>query len=263
MRAASLGFRTDLELLRLGGSTVEDRRDHLVVRSPHNPTHWWGNFLLLPGLPAAAEVESWIDRFTVSFPNAEHVALGFDGTGADPADLEPLRAQGLLPVVSRVMTASSVHRPARWNDAAVYRPLATDADWDQSVELRVRLRDSWHDPDGYRVFCVARTQRYRAMAEKGHGAWFGAFLDGRLVSHMGLFRAGAGLARFQTVETDPEHRRLGLAGSLVHQVGRYGFDELGVARLVIVADPEYHAIDLYRSVGFAATETQLQAERRP
>ena len=44
----SLAYRTDLALLTLGGSTIEHRDDHLVVRTPDNPLHWWGNFLLLP-----------------------------------------------------------------------------------------------------------------------------------------------------------------------------------------------------------------------
>nr|MBA2558703.1 GNAT family N-acetyltransferase [Propionibacteriales bacterium] len=33
--------------------------------------------------------------------------------------------------------------------------------------------------------------------------------------------------------------------------------------LVMVADPDYPAIRLYRSLGFVDTETQLQAERPP
>jgi hypothetical protein len=49
----------------------------------------------------------------------------------------------------------------------------------------------------------------------------------------------------------------------VHHVSRYGFDELGARTLVMVADPEYLAIRVYRSVGFETTETQLQAERPP
>ena len=47
----SLGYRTDLALLTLGGSTVQQRDGYLVVRTPANPLHWWGNFLLLPYLP--------------------------------------------------------------------------------------------------------------------------------------------------------------------------------------------------------------------
>jgi predicted GNAT family acetyltransferase len=80
---------------------------------------------------------------------------------------------------------------------------------------------------------------------------------------MGLISAGKGLARFQSVETDPDYRRRGLAGSLVHFVSDFGFDELAARTLVMVADPNYFAIDLYRAVGFADTGMQLQVELPP
>lgn len=37
MDVRSLGYRTDLALLRYGGSEIEDRGDHVVIRSPDNP----------------------------------------------------------------------------------------------------------------------------------------------------------------------------------------------------------------------------------
>ena len=80
---------------------------------------------------------------------------------------------------------------------------------------------------------------------------------------MGLVRADTGLARFQNVETHPDARGRGLAGTLVHHVSEYGFAELGASTLVMVADPEYLAIRVYRSVGFEDTETQLQVQRGP
>ena len=52
MDVVSLADRTDLALLQLGGSEVSDRGDHLVVRTPHNPAYWWGNFLLMAEPPA-------------------------------------------------------------------------------------------------------------------------------------------------------------------------------------------------------------------
>ena len=61
----------------------------------------------------------------------------------------------------------------------------------------------------------------------------------------------------------PKFRRRGLAGSLVHHASEYGFDTLGAGTLVMVADPAYFAIDLYRAVGFVASESQLQVERAP
>ena len=79
VQVASLGFRTDLALLERAGSTVEDRGDHLVVRSPYNPSFYRGNFLLLDHVPGADRVGEWLDRFAVALPDTRHRAFGFDG----------------------------------------------------------------------------------------------------------------------------------------------------------------------------------------
>ena len=97
----------------------------------------------------------------------------------------------------------------------------------------------------------------------GHGQWFGAFLDGLLVSSLGVFATSQGLARYQDVQTHPGFRGLGLCGTLVHRAGTYALDQLGVETLVMVADPDYSAIRIYRAAGFTESETQVQAERRP
>ena len=260
----SLGYRTDLALLQLGGTEVADRGDHLVVRSVHNPAHWWGNFLLLDQVPAPESSQLWLDRFAAAFPAAEHVAIGFDGTDGTVEDLAWFAGRGFDTEAQTVMTATEVHEPAHANTDAAYRLLSSDADWAQSVELRVRCNDTKREPPHvYRRFAAAKTQTNRELVDAGHGGWFGAFIGGRLVAQMGLFSASPGLARFQSVETDPDHRRRGLAASLLHHVSCYGLDELGASTLVIVADPTYFAIDLYRAVGFAATETQRQIERAP
>ncbi|MGI8678229.1 MAG: GNAT family N-acetyltransferase [Jatrophihabitans sp.] len=260
MKLGSLGYRTDLALLRLGGTEVEDRGDHLVVRSPHNPSHWWGNFLLLDRVPTPESSEAWLDRFAATIPHAEHVALGFDGTDGSVHDLGWFAGRGFNAEAQTVMTATRVHEPAHPNTHAVYRPLHSAADWAQSVELRVRCNDQRLEPLAYRRFVTAKSRTNRRLVDAGHGTWFGAFLEGQLVAQMGLFSASPGLARFQSVETAPNHRRRGLAGSLVHHVSRFGFDKLGARTLVMVADPTYFAIDLYQAVGFTAAETQLQIE---
>jgi len=259
---SSLGYRTDLALLRLGGSEVTDHGDHIVVRSPHNPTHWWGNFLLLRDVPAAKETDSWLHRFADEFPDAGHVALGIDGVDHDVDDLFGFTERGLKVELETVMTARSVHEPRRPNRDATYRRLESDADWAQSVDLEMACNDEF-EPHAYRVYAERRAETSRALVHTGRGAWFGAFLDGRLLSQMGLYRIEPGIARFQHVETHPDARRRGLAGSLLHHVSRYGQGELGATTLVMVADPTYVAIELYRSVGFRDTESQLTMELRP
>jgi len=263
MEIVSLGYRTDLALLRLGGTLTEDRGDHLIIRSPHNPTHWWGNFLLLAEVPSADDPQTWLDRFTAQFPEADYLAIGFDGTANTAEDLACFAQRGFNVEVAVVMTAHSVHQPARVNAHAVYRSLESDDDWAQSIELRMLCKDSDLDSAPYRAFVTAKAETNRALVRAGHGRWFGAFINGRLVAQMGLILTEPEVARFQSVETEPGHRRRGLAGTLVHYASRQGFDELGAHTLVMVADPEYFAIELYRAVGFKPAETQLQVEQRP
>lgn len=262
MNVTSLGYQTDLALLALGGSDIDDRGDYLVIRSPHNPTFWWGNFILGAAVPAPGEAGLWLERFDAEFPGATHLALGFDGVDGKLDDLAEFTALGLQCEESSVMTATSVHPPPRPNRDAEYRALESDDDWAQKVELGVDCRDEGFEEQQHREFLLAKGRTMRGLTEAGHGQWFGAFVDGRLVSTMGLFKAGDKLARFQSVETHPDFRGRGLAGTLVHHVSEYGFGELGARTLVMVADPTYVAIRVYRSVGFDDTEVQLQVERR-
>jgi len=261
MDLASLAFRTDLAMLEHSGSTVEDRGTHLVVRTPDNPTFWWGNFLLLPTPPTDVDdAQHWLSTFEDAFPEARHRTFGIDGVDGSGEDLASFGRIGLELDVSTVMTATAVHEPPRPNTDATYRPLESDGDWAQQIELDLAGEEpGTHSLD----FVTARAEAERRLVAAGYGAWWGAFEGGRLLASMGLFTASDGLARFQNVKTHPDARGRGLAGTLVHRVSRYGFDELGARTLVMVADPDYLAIRIYRSVGFADTERQLQAERKP
>ena len=257
MDVRSLGFRTDLALLLLDGSVVDDRGTHLVVRTSANPTFHWGNFLLLAVPPEPGTAGHWVETFEREFPDALHRAFGVDGTGGSVADLAPFAELGYKSEASAVMTAREVHPPARPHPTAEVRPLTSDGDWAQHVEVAIA-----GEPEHYSVeFVSRRAEAHRRNIENGHGQWFGAFLDGRLVSSLGIFTAPGGLARFQEVKTRPEARGQGLAGTLVHAASRHAFDEMGAETLVMVADPDYVAIRVYRSVGFDDTETQLQASR--
>ena len=261
MEIASLAFRTDLAMLEHSGSSVEDHGTHLVVRTPDNPTYWWGNFLLLAAAPGdVEEARSWIDTFRLDLPEARHRTFGVDGTDGTATDLAPFAELGFDTEWSSVMTATSVHEPPRPHREATYRPLTSEDDWDQQLSLSL----AGEDPVDYSLdFCRGRVRADRALVAAGYGAWWGAFVGERLCASMGLFTASEGLARFQTVKTHPDARGRGLAGTLVHRVSRYGFDELGARTLVMVADPDYLAIRIYRSVGFAESERQLQAELKP
>jgi ribosomal protein S18 acetylase RimI-like enzyme len=252
----SLGYRTDLMLLRLSGSELTDKGEYVVVRTPANPTYWWGNFLLFRTPFAPGDAKARLATFQQEFPLAEHVAFGIDSTdGVVGAEAE-LGAVGLELERNTVMTATQVKEPARPNDVSEYRFIRGDDGWGQLVELN--LAASTLDLPGYEEFNRRRTEAERALVEAGHGQWFGAFDQGRLQASLGLVTDGTGVARFQHVQTHPDDRGRGIAGTLVHRASEYGLKELEAHTLVMVADPEYLAIRLYRALGFADTEIQLQ-----
>jgi ribosomal protein S18 acetylase RimI-like enzyme len=254
----SLGFRTDLMLRELEGSQVTDRGDYLVIRTPANPAFWWGNFLLLAEPPAAAQAARWPAVFQSEFPDARHLALGIDGTDAAAADLAGLAAAGLTAEVLKVLTATELRDPPHPHPTAVIRELTTDADWDQAIELRQACYPSDRgDSDFVRTQVLAE----RALTTAGHGAWHGAFLDGRLRAQLGLI-CRDGLGRCQNVETHPDARRQGLAGTLVGHAGRQALAS-AADRLVMVAEPGEAAISVYQTAGFTITEDQLSVERAP
>lgn len=257
MHLTSLAWRTDLALLEQGGSEVTHHDDHVVVRTPGNPSYYWGNFVLVPRPPGPGEVDAWLALLERTFPGSRHRAIGVDGTDGRLEDLAPLAAAGLEPDVSTTMTATAVHPPPRPNTEADVRPLTTDDDWEQQLDFRLQ------DDEGTPAFVVPKVAAERSLVEGGAGRWYGAFLDGRLVSSLGLVEASPGLGRFQQVMTLPEVRGRGLAGTLVHAASRWALEERGLSTLVMVADPGYLAIRVYRSVGFADTETQLMALRTP
>lgn len=261
MRIANLGYRTDLMLLTLGGSELDDRGDHVVVRTPGNPTYWWDNYLLFGTAFGPGDVARRIAVFEAEFPAAEHVALGIDTTDGVPGADDELTAAGFEIERNTVMSATEVLSPARPNTDATIRQLRSDDDWDQVLALGLVVNQL--DVPGHADFAARRSEANRRLTLDGHGAWFGAFGGDRLRSSLGLVSDGSGVARFQDVQTHPDARNRGLAGTLVHHASTYGFDELGSGTLVMVADPGYLAIRIYRALGFSDNETQLQFTRRP
>ena len=259
MDVTSLAYRTDLALLQLGGSEIVDHGTHLVVRTAHNPTFFWGNFLLLATAPPGDLVDHWVRVFEHEFPEARHRSFGIDGVSHDPGALTPFLARGYEDDVSTVLTTQALHPPPRPNTEATIRPLVNDDDWEQQVRLDLAGEDQHVTEE----FASRRATTDRALADQGHGRWYGAFLGDRLVASLGVVRASPGLARFQQVITHPDARRQGLAGTLVHAAGSFALAELGAETLVIVADPGYHAIEIYRSVGFVENESQLAVGRTP
>ena len=117
-----------------------------------------------------------------------------------------------------------MHPPPRPNLAVEIRRLDDERDWTQRFELDLAC----HGADaGFEEFARRKAAAERRLTDDGHGAWFGAFDSGQLVATLGVVRAGPDLARYQEVQTHPESRGRGLAGTLVHAAGSHALEQLG------------------------------------
>lgn len=253
MDVRSLGFRTDLSLLTLSGSEVEDRGTHLVVRTPANPDYRWGNFLLLAQAPVPGGEKEVVGAFRTEFPDAAHVSIGIDQPALDEATVAAFDEAGLTVERNSVLTATRVNQPLAPAVDAQVRALESDEDWDARARLSHSLSPRVR-PQDFLPYATKRNEAERALEAAGLGKRFGAFVDGELVSTAAAFRAAPGIARYQSVETHPDHRRQGLGAAVVHAAGEHALTDPEVETLVIAADEEGDAIGVYRRLGFTDVE---------
>jgi hypothetical protein len=102
----SLGWRTDLIFPRFDAQVIT-RDDHLLVRTPHNPTFYWGNFLLYDHAPRESDAASWLASFDAEIsrpqPQSRHIAFGVDAPEAFELPASFVQA-GLTSHVTTVLT---------------------------------------------------------------------------------------------------------------------------------------------------------------
>jgi len=259
-RLQSLGFKTEMIFHRFDG-TVLDRGEYTVVKTPSNPGFMFGNLLLFFQAPKLGSLEKWKKIFQKEFEDdsaVKHFTFLWDSPTEGIGDVTELAMEGFKVDFSVVLTAQSVHPAVKSNSAVKIRPLSTDAEWAEVTETQIISKAAEYGEASYRKFKKRQMARYRAMSEKELGHWFGAFLDGKLVGHLGIYREGT-LGRFQSVETHPDFRRQGICGALVYESAKFAFDKMGLTDLVMVADENYHAAKIYESVGFTPTAKEYSA----
>ena len=253
------GWATDLAVLEHSGSIVEDHRDHLLVRTRNNPDFHWGNCLFVTDEDDVNDAARWVATFRSAFPEANWVAIGLIRM---PDDQDAWVAQGLELELDDVLTTSTLPRQAPLPQGYAVRRL-NGQDWEQSVarSLAENLRTAEYDPRSNERFARAKAKAQRALSDSDVGAWFGAFAHDVLVADLGIVRCGT-TARYQSVGTDDEHRRRGLASHLLGVAARWAADQ-GCDRWVIVTEATNPAGRVYRSVGFKPDAGNAQAYRKP
>lgn len=259
----SLGVLTDLAICQLAGGTVDERDGYLVVRTPDNPTFFWGNFLQILDAPGAADVEGWVAVFGREFPGAEHRAFGLPAS-SDPA---PWIALGYEYDAEETLVAEA--QPGRTEAPTGYaiRQLEGD-DWDAywRAEMADNAETGRYAPEVHEPYARRQAAARRRLTERGLATFFGAFhpADG-LVASLGIVKCPpilgrAGLARYQHVGTASAHRNRGLASHLIGEAAAWASD---ASAWVIVTETTNLAGRLYRAAGFTPTELHAGVLKGP
>ena len=259
----SLVCATDIDVLPVD-RVVERRDGYLVVRSPSNPAHFWGNLLLFDEPPAAGDAPRWEACFEDAFGSerrVRHRTFAWDRTGGVAgAAREEFGARGydVEESVGLVASPAAIRPHPRENRNVVVTALDPSGDdelWTAVLELQVAGRDEGHDEHDHREFSRTRMKDRRVLFRSGRGAWYVAVdpAGDEVGGSCGVVVA-EGRGRFQAVETAADHRRRGIASRLVAEAGRHAAENYGAEQLVIVAEVGYHALGLYESLGFERKE---------
>ncbi|HEX5707878.1 MAG TPA: GNAT family N-acetyltransferase [Pyrinomonadaceae bacterium] len=250
MRVNSKGFLTDLFFWRSFGR-VTDRGEYMRVETPTQRGWYFGNLLLFARGPADGDLARWRELYAREFahaPEIRHELFCWPVEDETVGAVEPFIAAGFTEEVNPVLVARTLKEPPRPNREIEVREVTSEEDWREAVEAQVLSRGGRFDEARFRDFIGKRIDGYRCLIAEGKGAWYGAYLGGRLVADLGFFWGGPS-GRFQYVETHPDFRRRGICATLVYEVGAAALREGRAEELVISAESEDVA-RIYESVGF-------------
>lgn len=255
---------------------IDLRAEHgcWLVRTPANPTFYWGNTLLFQRAPEVGDYPRWMALFErlIAAPQPASAHRTFGWIEDAPGEIGPFLAAGFERNDAVVMQATDLPPAAVPAVPVQLRALAGDGDWAQLVELLVHTRAAAHESATYRPFAAQRVAGWRALAARGQGGWFGAWVDERglpvLAAALGIFVEreavnGERLARYQSVATAVAYRRRGLCRALLAHAGRHARTALAADRLIIVAMADELPQRIYEGTGFRAAGLQRGLERRP
>ncbi len=250
------GYLTDFIFLKQNG-IIEEKEGYTLVKSPQNPTFYFGNFLLLNEAPSSKDKTRLEAIFDVHFNDLTALHhYTFCWEKAAPKDYQAFLDAGYELDVCVVLIAhkSELIAPTKINTNITIKEFNSTEDWQQWIEQEVANREKSISEVGFRKYINRKKAAYLQLVEQGKGNFYGAFLKDEMVGSAGLFHEN-GLGRFQQVTTKTEHRRKGVCTTLLHAMCEQAFTHLN--HLVIVADKDYHALQLYQNLGFKAKEEQL------
>ncbi len=254
----SPGWKTDLAILTMSGSIIEDFGDHLVVKTPRNPNYHWGNCILVIASEPAVDAEKWIQRYHDVFPHNQWLAIGLPQM---PTDSDAWIRRGATLEQLDVLS-SGVLPKQRPLEAGYTARMFEEQDWETLTEqeLSEALTEGGYEPAVIESFVLETNSNRKQLVDSGKAAWFGVFFEDEMVSNLGIVVCGE-TGRYQSVETNSNHRRKGLASHLLGLAANWS-QEQGCRDWLIVTQETNDAGRVYRRAGFTSDVSAVNAYRK-
>jgi ribosomal protein S18 acetylase RimI-like enzyme len=227
-----------------------EKEEFLVYRSERFPRYYGANGLELR--VAKGALQDWEDKFRREFDprRYRHVTLRFHEDPEFAPLVREATSSGYHVSHDAYLVATRLLNEGQPPHNLRLVIIDEEAAWSQLRHFEDRLgrEQDWYDGEASSDRLFAKT---RYVSEAVGIRWI-ALVDnvGEIHSKLGLFAHGD-VCRLQDVATAPEDRRRGLATYLLRVALRHAFVEWHATGLVVCAARDYHAIDLYRKLGFA------------
>ncbi len=209
----NLCIKTDIEIWKHVGRFYESK-DFWVLQCPENPLFYAANSIIAKKAPKRGDLKYWLAFYDKQFPYYEkinHYFLSWDEDSE--GDISELTEYGFEKDYAEVLTCVDPVQPKNFNSNIKVQKLERDRDWDRVYETHLQESGKAESQD-HQEFLRLRNKHYRYNLSE-LGQFLGAFIDGELCGSLGIYRCGD-LVRYQNVVVAKEHRRKGVAASLVY-----------------------------------------------
>ena len=133
----NIGFRTDT-IFHLRDGFVDEHADCFAIRTPANPSFWFGNFLLFKRAPIAGDFDDWISAHREVFGGAlNHATFGWDEP--TPGFVDEFVAVGFKTFNGLSLVLSAYDGSAKINSDLTVRKLRESSEWEAMLEQQVRV----------------------------------------------------------------------------------------------------------------------------
>jgi ribosomal protein S18 acetylase RimI-like enzyme len=246
--------------------TFEDHPGYRVFRSEKFPNFYGGNGIDIDD-PGGVSLAGWEEIFHRHFDPARYVHTTFHFP--DKPAFAPLIGEARLArynVVERTAYMFLDHTRECRDAPAGYeiRRVESEEEWEMMARFAEAsyVDGDWYDPAAKGPDRLFEKRRFTSEAIGIEWFYIARVGHSEMLAQLGIFSHG-GICRLQDVETAAAHRRKGLATALVGFAARHAIETLGMGGLALCADTDYHAIDLYRRLGFVECGESVELMKYP